>query len=220
VIEDEEKANKIFPYRAGTSKDMMKFNTTATSINAAIENSLMSFTEDGLKIYGAGLEIYGSKEDKNPALSVEDGNLYFTGELRGASGEFTGKITANSGEIGGFIIEDFVLKSIATDEINNDINLIRLDGASGAIYARNITLGENAKIENFIKLGEKGSAYIYNPDINDGIFLQSGENKKILLRDDGTANFGDIKISGATSEIYANYPGTERLAWKLTPETA
>lgn len=220
VDENKEKAIKIFSYRAGTSEDMMKFNVAATSINAAIENSLMSFTEDGLKIYGAGLEIYGSKEDKNPALSAEEGNLYFTGELRGASGDFTGKITANSGEIGGFIIKDQMLRSIAIDENNNNVNLISLDGISGVIYARNITLGRNANIEEFIKLGNEGSAYIYNPDINDGIFLQSGENKKILLRNDGTANFGDIKINGETSEIYANYPGTEKLAWKLTPETA
>lgn len=72
-----------------------------------------------------------------------------------------------------------------------------LDGSDGNIYANKITLGTGATIENYLQLG---TAKIYNPQVNGGIFIESG-NKGIVINQDGTASFGKIKIFGQESAI-------------------
>lgn len=59
----------------------------------------------------------------------------------------------------------------------------------GKIIAENIELGIGATVQNYIKLG---NAYIYNPKINDGRFIEASDN--ISLNQDGTGKFGSISI--------------------------
>lgn len=72
-----------------------------------------------------------------------------------------------------------------------------LNGDLGKITAQNIELGDNATIKNFLALGD---AKIYNPKLaaNNKKFIESGN---ILIKDNGTANFGRIFIDGNSSKI-------------------
>ena len=74
------------------------------------------------------------------------GNVCFSGSLVAASGYFTGKITANSGQIGAWSIDDFGLYDIYGNYIygNGKVRLgkLTIDGSiatfDGNIYARNL----------------------------------------------------------------------------------
>ena len=58
---DEIEILKVFPLSLGTSDQMAQFEVTATKINAAVNNSFLEFTNQGLDIYNAGLRIYDQK---------------------------------------------------------------------------------------------------------------------------------------------------------------
>jgi hypothetical protein len=64
--------------------------------------------------------------------------------LEATSGSFKGELTADSGTIGGFNIEEGLLSSTVGN------SQIILDGANASIKADNITLGSNAKIEGIV----------------------------------------------------------------------
>ena len=191
-----------FAFRPGASVDMAKFNVTATNINAAVGSSALKFDTTGLSIYGAGFSIYNKGgEGAEQVLYADDkGELHIKGHITATDGSFRGKITATDatfekGKIGGFTIAGDRLYS--QDASGKEILELK-GGENGSIYAKNITLGENAQIKDFIKLGE---AFLYNPDENDSKLLQSGN---ILINDDGTAKFGTISIDGDNSKIYGN----------------
>jgi cytoskeletal protein CcmA (bactofilin family) len=90
--------------------------------------------------------------DTNGDLSIS-GSGYFKGEIHATNGSFTGtvnatdgsfagKIEAGEGSIGGFTIDDNSLSAI-----NDSIVLYSGNGEEeGSIYAKNLTLGEGAKI--------------------------------------------------------------------------
>ena len=329
-------ASKVFPLRNGVHNELAQFNISATNIEAAIGASKMSFEKDGLKIYGAGFEIWNEKpvqayietkdteplankiyyyqenekyipytltfdedfiyyekigdgefeetqdivpnlgkiyykeingeyeevnlgfdeektyyekviEDKRN-LYFEDGNLYISGTLKAATGNFTGDIHAttakfDAGEIGGFIIEQDLLKSKVDPE-----GLI-LNGSTGTITAQKINLGTEANIENFISFSgyqpttdkEKGSKEYYylneqkryelftGSKFEEGTtYFEKGQSyiynplknnnlfiqaNKISIKADGTASFGNILINGSNSEIYGDN-------FSITPERA
>ena len=329
-------ASKVFPLRNGVHNEVAQFNISATNIEAAIGASKMSFEKDGLKIYGAGFEIWNEKpvqayietkdteplankiyyyqenekyipytltfdedfiyyekigdgefeetqdivpnlgkiyykeingeyeevnlgfdeektyyekviEDKRN-LYFEDGNLYISGTLKAATGNFTGDIHAttakfDAGEIGGFIIEQDLLKSKVDPE-----GLI-LNGSTGTITAQKINLGTEANIENFISFSgyqpttdkEKGSKEYYylneqkryelftGSKFEEGTtYFEKGQSyiynplknnnlfiqaNKISIKADGTASFGNILINGSNSEIYGDN-------FSITPERA
>jgi hypothetical protein len=69
---------------------------------------------------------------------------------------------------------------------------LELNGLDGTIYAKNITIGIGAKVEDYISLGK---AKILNPDIesNKDLILESGE---IKLSQNGVLNIGNILING------------------------
>jgi undecaprenyl diphosphate synthase len=56
-------------------------------------------------------------------------------------------------------------------------------------------------VKNQIRLGSTGSAYLKNPDKNNGEFIKSGD---ILIKNDGTAKFGEISVNGSDSKISGN----------------
>lgn len=117
----------------------------------------------------------------------------FSGKLVGASGSFSGDLTATSGYIGGFIISEEKLESISKKG-TGDANII-LNGANGNIIAENISLGNGAEVKDQIsfKGADETVAYLQNPTLHDGVVLSAGELK---LKTSGLLEFGDIKISG------------------------
>jgi hypothetical protein len=172
---------------------MAKFNVTATNINAAVNNTKMKFSKDGLSIYGAGFSIYDKVEENNvKVLSMDSlGNLSLK------------KIIAESGTIGGFTIE----KGAEYDYLKSSNGGIVLDGKNDKIIANTIELGTGATITEYIQLG---GAYIRNPKRHSGVFIES---KDIKIFDDGNAKFGKISIDGNNSKIYGD-------SFSITPTEA
>ena len=100
-----------------------------------IKNANNSFVVDanGVKLTNASIEVTNDRNkivlnpevgiqmsvknpstgeyDTNSLMFSEKGVLEFSGTLRAATGEFTGKVTANEGEIGGWIIKEDGLRS-------------------------------------------------------------------------------------------------------------
>ena len=214
---NEEIAIKIIPYQFGTSEDMAKFAVTAASINAAVGKSTLEFDADGLTIRNGHFEIIDNKDVSllqytPPSGKEGSGLLEITGKIHATDGEFTGKINAIEGDIGGFIIDNDGLYSkngAGTEgEYNTSNSNIRLLGEDGKIYAKNITLGANAQIEEYIQLGK---AFLRNPDRTEGkLLLEAGE---IKLNDEGVLQLGTTKLDGKTSTITGNN-------WSITPDHA
>ena len=183
-----------FACRPGASTELAKFNVTATNINASVGSSLLAFERSGLNIYGAGLSIYNNGSDsKEKVLYVDEtGNLRLKGHIEAYSGKFKGEIEATNasfqkGTIGGF--------NIAEDGLVSSNQTLKLFGKDGTIYAKNITLGEQANIENFIKLG---NAYLYNPANNSNKLIESSS---MIIYDNGIAKIGKINMDGNSSTI-------------------
>ena len=87
--------------------------------------------------------------DPLPADTYEEKTItQFSGKLVGASGSFSGDLTATSGYIGGFIISEEKLESISKKD-NGETNII-LDGTNGSIIAENISLGNGAIVSDTI----------------------------------------------------------------------
>ena len=146
--------------------------------------------EDGAYEEDTSLKI----GDPLPANTYEEKTItQFSGKLVGASGSFSGDLTATSGYIGGFIISEEKLESISKKD-NGETNII-LDGTNGNIIAENISLGNGAEVKDQILFrGTDGTvAYLQNPTLHDGVVLSAGELK---LKTSGLLEFGDIKISG------------------------
>ena len=216
---NEEIAIKIIPYQFGTSEDMAKFAVTAASINAAVGKSTLEFDADGLTIRNGHFEIIDNKDvsllQYTPPSGAEgSGLLEITGKIHATDGEFNGKINAIEGDIGGFIIDNDGLYSksgsVKEDSSGYDTSNsnIRLLGEKGEIYAKNITLGTSAQIEEYIQLG---NAFLRNPDKAEGkLLLEAGE---IKLNDEGVLQLGTTKLDGKTSTITGNN-------WSITPDHA
>lgn len=156
-------ASKAIPLEFGTSQEMAKFAITANAIQAAVNESKLTFdATNGLTIRNGGLRILDRGDV--PLLQYNNGSLQivgsgsFTGAINATSGSFTGSINANSGDIGGFILSNDGLYSEYGAVKNGDNwdttgSSIKLNGRTGEINANNINLGTGANIENFIKLG-------------------------------------------------------------------
>lgn len=220
---NEEIAIKIIPYQFGTSEDMAKFAVTAASINAAVGKSTLEFDADGLTIRNGHFEIIDNKDVSllqytPPSGKEGSGLLEITGKIHATDGEFNGKINAIEGDIGGFIIDNDGLysKSGSVKEDTSNSN-IRLLGEKGEIYAKNITLGTSAQIEEYIQLGK---AFLHNPDRAEGkLLLEAGA---IKLNEEGVLQLGTTKSDGTSSII--NLDGTTSTItgnnWSITPDHA
>lgn len=208
--------NLPVPVEFGTNEDLAKFSVNAASINAAIGNSKLEFSADGLEVTNGGFTIYSVDTSKPEEQQVVEsifyydsvarsmyvkGNGTFTGTIYAKEGKFEGEVKASTidaqvGNIGGFTIKDDGLYST-----NNSLKLL----SSGRIDADNINLGTRAHINSFLQLGER--AYIWNPDSsNDHYVIQikdSNNNDFITLKDSGYFNIGEIEINGITSTIHS-----------------
>lgn len=210
------------------------FSVNAFSVNAAINNTALSFSEDGLVIENGGFTINrkyieqyeeeGVQKERevtesllyydNVAESLYiKGNGTFTGNIYANDGEFTGIVHATNGEFTGQItatsgsIGGFIINEnqlVSTD--NNES--IKLNGTTGEIIAEKIILGSNATIRDYLKLG---SAYIYNPDSeekNNNLLISAGsdtlEEGYLKIYDTGYIDLGNIQLNSKESTIYLN----------------
>lgn len=76
---------------------------------------------------------------------------------------------------------------------------LMLFGKEGKIIVNDIELGSGAKIKDFIDLGN-GKAYIYNPDLHNGLFLQAGNNITLDATNE-IFKIGNLTFSGKSSQI-------------------
>ena len=187
----------------------------------------ISLTQDGLIITDAGLRIQKKKVD-------DEGNVLegdFDDLLTFDNGQLVLKdISAESGTIGGFTIEEGRLISTKRqyEGDNNSNPSIELNGSSGSIYANNIVLGNEARIESFLQLGSQTKLF-GKSDENWVLITYDSEDKVITgLKQDGSlklgeninftpstseGKFGNITINGKTSTIAGK-------GWSITPTMA
>lgn len=233
----------------GTSDDMAKFSVTAQGIEASVGSGKLSFDRSGLIIKNSGLTILD--EFDNPLLQHTEDGLYIKG-----NGEFTGAVSANSGNIGGVFIDEEgnLIGGISYDSEGNITSysycfrsngnleankgniggiLISTDGLvggydesdnsfgfkltkDGLIEANNIEIGANAKIANYLQLGE--NCFIYNTDITSNEYFIKASNF-LTISKDGTLilkneeNGKTISLNGRKSSISGNN-------WNITPNQA
>lgn len=217
--------NLPVPVEFGTNEDLAKFSVNAASINAAIGNSKLEFSADGLEVTNGGLTIYSVDTTTEEAAAEEifsynptskslyvKGNGEFTGKIVATSGSFTGNVsadtlTARAGTIGGFTIQ--------SDGLYSPNQSIKLLGSEGRIEAENIKLGTGAHINRYLQLGD--NAFIWNPDESGAsrLFLEVKHNGAdvVTLDDSGILRLGQITMNGQTSTISGN-------SFSITPNLA
>ena len=89
-------------------------------------SSTVSFSSDQFNIYTAGGNVRPFTVSGN---AVTMSNVIITGTLDGAVGSFTGLLTGNSGNIGGW--------SIANTTLSSSDGLLSLDSSSNSIIIKN-----------------------------------------------------------------------------------
>lgn len=215
---------KLVPVSFNVSGSMAKFELTASDIAMLVGDSTLTFNEGGLEIRKGGFTIYDDSASPQPVFFYDlenhhlsiTGNAEFTGVIHATAGDFKGDVTANkltavSGDIGGFYIQTDGLYSKKGANGSSDVSgsLIKLLGESGEIYAENITLGKGARISERIQLG---NANLWNPDFKDanGLLLNAGA---FNLTQSGVMKIGDIEINGLTSTITGK-------SYAITPDLA
>lgn len=191
-----------------------------------IHNSILSVTSDAKNTHilldsehGIALGTYplinpdGKINEDNYKFWVdEDGNLFFKGTLRATTGEFSGKVTATSGYIGGtegWTIESTYIYNgkpsftntatgiyIGTDGISlgTSSNYIKLSTADGKIEANNVKLSGEINAT---------SGYIGGCTISNGVLqIDSGNINSLNASkiSGGTLNCGAITVSNFSAD--------------------
>lgn len=208
---------KIIGIRYGMNEDMAKLSLKADGIYASMQNSQLEFSGDGLTIKNGCFTIV-NEDGKELLYANQSGNLALRGNIYAADGEFSGTVKAKQGKIGGFRIEEDYLTSTDKDtKEEKHLGSIVLYGTTGKIVAKDIEIGENASIENYINLGE--NVRLQNPAIksNKGNFIEVSNNGEptIQMSQAGLISLGngDIILNGAEEKISGNN-------WFITPELA
>ena len=206
---------------------LMRFAVTAQSINAAINNKAMSFSDNGLVITNAGLKIQKSINDTYEDLlyyDTDNQQLVVKGNIQADSGTFHGRIEATDGYIQSLTINN------GTDTIT--LGTVDVDGeefigiragdafsidTAGNVIAQSIKLGQGAEIEDYIQLG---NAYIRNPaQYNDIVFeIQNNGASTFTIKDDGTGTIGNLTFDGNTGTLTGADGGIS--TWSINPTDA
>lgn len=94
--------------------------------------------------------------------------------------------------------------------------------ADGAIYANEMFIGSNARIEDQLQIGE--NCYIHNPlkeETGSFIKIKDGNGQvPFQLNSEGWMSLGKIFFDGTTSSIYSDRAQDSTLSWTLTPQQA
>ena len=234
--------------RFGVTRDMAQLSVNAADIVASINDAELKFSGSGLQIKNGNFVIVD--DSGNQLLYSEGGNLklkgvieaedgifkgditgasgtfsgqlaaeggYFKGEIIAESGEFTGQINAQGGTIGGFTIE--------TNKLVSTGGKVELNGTDGSIYADNITLGTNAKIAEYLKIGDTVKLSSLEKDTDKFLKVTKLNTERELLSIDGLGviRIGDgsdqFVIDGLNGEIRAgNYASTS--GWMISNGSA
>lgn len=206
---------KRLVFHNGTTADMLNFSVTAGKIQALTNSSKMTFDDNGLTISGAYFKI--QNDEGTTVLHADDsGNLSLD------------KILAKSGNIGGFTIKE-------DNSLVSADGTLALYGKEGRIEAKNIDLGEGAKITSAITFDyNNGKGSLLNPGYawkdadgnddhsKDGVFILGQKKEEdgtytdtLKIYANGRANFGNIHIDGANSTLKSATND-----WTITPTTA
>lgn len=219
---------KWLSIKNGLSDDMARLSLKANGIYAAIQKAGFNFSANGLTITNGNfaIEYTNTSNEKitglyfnntNGSLKIA-GSLISGGTLEGVNGDFTGKITAEEGLIGGFTIANNAL--ISQD---GELRLVGgTDTESSQIEVDNIVIGTGAVIKDYIQLGSdtnKGQVRLMNPDENDGIAIKtwgSDGNPSLTIERDGT-----ISVLGGNNVIQSSYNNeTGDYYWQLSKNMA
>lgn len=105
-------AQTVINFDFGTSNDMARFAVTANKIQAAVDQSALTFSAEGLKITNGGFKIVKSENNtETPLLEYSEaqgqlnivGGGTFTGVIEATDGIFRGEVYASSGNFTGTI---------------------------------------------------------------------------------------------------------------------
>lgn len=124
-----------------------------------------------------------------------DGNGVFHGDVYANNGSFQGTIVATEGEIGGFTIENTENNQRLFSENKN----IVLDAKNGLIIAKNIELGDGAKVTDQLVLADYTKVVIENEE--DFNTLRQ-EGNKVYIRDDANDRYEEITVYEETKQDY------------------
>lgn len=185
-------ANRYINVKNDVSDSLAQLSLEANGIFQSIQSTALEFTANGLEVKNGGLSVSNKKGETVFEFDDKSQNLVVKGTVYAYDGSFSGEVEANSGKIGGFKIEEGILKS--TDDNEN----ILLDGEAGSIKANNLTIGDNASITGSIKIGDNVIIQ------NDQKFLKvsDGEKDTVVFNQDGTLKLGDkILLSGSQEKI-------------------
>ena len=186
----------------GSTQDMATFALTAGGINAAVQNTKLTFDINGLTVQNGGLTILNN-EDERVFYADDDGNLNITGNIYAQDGVFNGVVNAEDGyfngtinayngtlqnlditgkiNLGNIIIDgenqEDELVGIYSSNYVEDNNLGFYISSDGDIIANNISLGNSASISQYIRLGQ--NSWIINPDKVSSIDKTLVEENKI-----------------------------------------
>lgn len=191
-LKDENVYTATFPMQQGYSTHLATLSLGAEGIVGAYKYNKLTFNTDGLTIYGDGLRI--KKGDQEVFYADDDGNLTLIGRIEALEGK-VGNITLQNGELKG----------------DNDSFLI----SSSGIVTNNITIGDQAVIDNTIQLG---NSYLRNPKPGnlDRTVLKTGE---IVIQDNNLIKVGNIEIFGGDNNgnlAYIKSRGISGAEWKVT----
>lgn len=230
---------KFINVRYGITKDQATLGIHADGITASIQEAGLTFDASGLTVKGGGLKIQNKQGEDALSFNDKTGDLIikgeihassgvFNGEIHATDGSFTGKIHATSGTFDSGTIGSFTLREGVLEANDGSISLYggKVDGdgtvqEAGKIVAKNIELGDGAKIQNELQLGS--NVFLSNPDSTDGksylrVFGVIDENEedevpgvKVNLIDftaNGQISLGNgqskIVLDGATGTMYSN----------------
>ena len=217
------KTNFIVQMRFGFSSEMAQLQVNASNINMFVNNVGVTIDGTGLTLQNGMFQIVnedgdillGADQSGNLSITgILSANSIFAGTLQSSKGTFIDLVAHGSLRVGNIIIEsDENGKNGRIYDSPNQNFLIKDDGS---IIANNITLGTDAIIGNFIKIGQ---GYIYNSDkyeengVEENLFIKANELK---LYDNGRIILGDITLDSNLSTINCITSGG--LQWTLNPD--
>lgn len=183
-----------YPYsivliKSGIDENMLRFTETAANITAAISDSKLVFDVNGLTIQNGAFTIIDTNKttDDKRIFYYDDENhqLYVEG-----NGSFTGIISADQGNIGGFKIDDHSIYSITNNEQDHRITLdAGFDGNGSFLEVEDLRIGSSSsfstdgalKIGDILTIRAPGNENAQDKGILD-VSTNTNENENIYFR--------------------------------------
>ena len=162
----------------GMRDEMARFQLNATGINAAIQNTKLTFDANGLTVRNGGIKIQ-NKDGENVLFSDTDGNLSLKGIIEATGGSFIGTVIATDGVFNG--------------TINANSGFLNNVSVSGIVRIGDIVLDGRQLIDN-AENPRKGiySLSYYTTGEDESNSIPSGDGFKISV--DGSIIANRIEI--------------------------